>query len=154
MKNDPPPRLIEVSLPLKAISAQSTREKSIRHGHISTLHIWWARRPLAALRAAIFASRIPAPDTSEEHERLEDLIATIVDWAQAKDGNSAPPIRFNPPDPCLWRGEQGTDASVPPIRLNPPNPCQRVLAPASRPRIPSQAARTAASSSGRSGTSP
>ena len=44
-------RLIEVSLPLKAISAQSAREKSIRHGHISTLHIWWARRPLAAMRA-------------------------------------------------------------------------------------------------------
>jgi putative DNA methylase len=81
-------RLIEVSLPLKAISAQSAREKSIRHGHISTLHIWWARRPLAAMRAAIFASLIPAPDTDEERERLEDLIATIVDWDQVKDGNS------------------------------------------------------------------
>ena len=76
-------RLIEVSLPLKAISAQSAREKSIRHGHISTLHIWWARRPLAAMRAATFASLIPAPDPStglragadEERERLEDLIA-------------------------------------------------------------------------------
>jgi putative DNA methylase len=81
-------RLIEVSLPLKAISAQSAREKSIRHGHISTLHIWWARRPLAAMRAAIFASLIPAPDTDEEREKLEDLIATIVDWDQVKDGNS------------------------------------------------------------------
>ena len=47
-----PKRLIELSLPLKAISEQSAREKSIRHGHISTLHIWWARRPLAARRAA------------------------------------------------------------------------------------------------------
>jgi putative DNA methylase len=83
-----PKRLIEVSLPLKAISAQSAREKSIRHGHISTLHIWWARRPLAAMRAAIFASLIPAPDTDEERERLEDLIATIVDWDQVKHGNS------------------------------------------------------------------
>jgi len=45
-------RLIELSLPLKAISDQSAREKSIRHGHISTLHTWWARRPLAAMRAA------------------------------------------------------------------------------------------------------
>jgi len=45
-------RLIEVSLPLQAISAQSAREESIRHGHISTLHIWWARRPLAARRTA------------------------------------------------------------------------------------------------------
>jgi putative DNA methylase len=83
-----PKRLIEVSLPLKAISAQSAREKSIRHGHISTLHIWWARRPLAAMRAAIFASLIPAPDTDEERERLEELIATIVDWDQVKHGNS------------------------------------------------------------------
>jgi putative DNA methylase len=82
-------RLIEVSLPLKAISAQSAREKSIRHGHISTLRIWWARRPLAAMRAAIFASLIPAPDSDAERERLEDLIATIVDWDQVKDGNSA-----------------------------------------------------------------
>ena len=44
-------RLIEVALPLKEVSEQSAREKSIRHGHISTLHIWWARRPLAACRA-------------------------------------------------------------------------------------------------------
>jgi putative DNA methylase len=82
-------RLIEVSLPLKAISAQSAREKSIRHGHISTLHIWWARRPLAAMRAAIFASLVPAPDSDEEREKLEDLIATIVDWDQVKHGNSS-----------------------------------------------------------------
>ncbi|MBU0491437.1 MAG: DUF1156 domain-containing protein [Chloroflexi bacterium] len=81
-------RLIEVSLPLAAISAQSAREKSIRHGHISTLHIWWARRPLAAMRAAIFASLIPAPDTDEEREKLEALIATIVDWDQVNHGNS------------------------------------------------------------------
>jgi putative DNA methylase len=81
-------RLIELSLPLAKISEQSAREKSIRHGHISTLHIWWARRPLAAMRAAIFASLVPAPDTDEERERLERLIATIVDWDQVKDGNS------------------------------------------------------------------
>jgi putative DNA methylase len=47
-------RLIEVSLPLVKVSAQSAREKSIRHGHISTLHIWWARRPLAACHAVGF----------------------------------------------------------------------------------------------------
>jgi putative DNA methylase len=68
-------RLIEVSLPLRAVSAQSAREKSIRHGHISTLHIWWARRPLAAMRAAIFASLIPAPDTDNQCQKLEGLIA-------------------------------------------------------------------------------
>ena len=54
--------LIEVALPLKEVSEQSAREKSIRHGHISTLHIWWARRPLAACRAVVFASLIPDPD--------------------------------------------------------------------------------------------
>jgi putative DNA methylase len=83
-----PRRLIEVSLPLAAISEQSAREKSIRHGHISTLHIWWARRPLAAMRAAIFASLIPAPEGDAEREKLEELIKVIVDWDQVKDGNS------------------------------------------------------------------
>ncbi len=81
-------RLIEDSLPLEAISKQSAREKSIRHGHISTLHIWWARRPLAAMRAAIFASLIPAPKTEEEREYLHDLITDIVDWDAVKKGNS------------------------------------------------------------------
>src|SRR5215210_5810140 len=51
-----PKRLIEVDLPIRRISAHARREKSIRHGHISTLHIWWARRPLAACRAVICAS--------------------------------------------------------------------------------------------------
>lgn len=83
-----PKRLIELSLPLAAISEQSAREKSIRHGHISTLHIWWARRPLAAMRAAIFASLLPAPADESERKRLEELIAAIVDWDQVKDGNS------------------------------------------------------------------
>ena len=56
-----PQRLIEVDLPIKRISAHARREKSIRHGHISTLHIWWARRPLAACRAVICASLWPDP---------------------------------------------------------------------------------------------
>ncbi len=54
-------RLIEVDLPIKRISAHARREKSIRHGHISTLHIWWARRPLAACWAVICAALWPAP---------------------------------------------------------------------------------------------
>ncbi|GIK37582.1 MAG: DNA methylase [Chloroflexota bacterium] len=83
-----PKRLIEISLPLAKISEQSAREKSIRHGHISTLHIWWARRPLAAMRAAIFAALVPAPTDETERKRLESLIETIVDWDQVKDGNS------------------------------------------------------------------
>lgn len=60
-----PKRLIEVDLPIKRISAHSRREKSIRHGHISTLHIWWARRPLAACRAVICAALWPDP--ADEH---------------------------------------------------------------------------------------
>jgi len=59
--NKYPKRLIEVDLPIKRISAHSRREKSIRHGHISTLHIWWARRPLAACRAVLCASLWPDP---------------------------------------------------------------------------------------------
>ena len=82
-------RLIEDSLPLAEISAQSAREKSIRHGHISTLHIWWARRPLAAMRAAIFASLIPAPKDEEEREYLHELIKDIVNWDAVKNGNNA-----------------------------------------------------------------
>ena len=58
---DYPKRLIEVDLPIKRISAHSRREKSIRHGHIATLHIWWARRPLAACRAVICAALWPDP---------------------------------------------------------------------------------------------
>jgi len=56
------PRLIEVALPIREISAESVRDKSLRHGHISTLHLWWARRPLAACRAVVFASLVPDPD--------------------------------------------------------------------------------------------
>lgn len=56
------PRLIEVSLPIREISAESVRDKSLRHGHISTLHLWWARRPLAASRGIVFASLVPDPD--------------------------------------------------------------------------------------------
>ena len=59
--NQYPKRLIEVDLPIKRISAHARREKSIRHGHISTLHIWWARRPLAACRAVICAALWPDP---------------------------------------------------------------------------------------------
>jgi len=71
-------------LPLEKISEASAREKStsIRHGHISTLHIWWARRPLAASRAAVFATLVP--DTEENYQ----LVKRIVPWEAVKDGNS------------------------------------------------------------------
>src|SRR5882672_10753093 len=53
-------RLIEDYLPIQAISAEASREKSLRDGHISTLHLWWARRPLVACRAAVYAALVPA----------------------------------------------------------------------------------------------
>ncbi|RDI95214.1 DUF1156 domain-containing protein [Meiothermus sp. QL-1] len=79
---NPKRRLIEHRLPLKEISEASAREKSIRHGHISTLHIWWARRPLAASRAAVFATLVPDTDANYE------LVKKIVPWEAVKDGNN------------------------------------------------------------------
>jgi adenine-specific DNA methylase len=101
-------RLIELSIPLDAISTQAAREKSIRHGHISTLHIWWARRPLAACRAAVFAALVDAPDDPAERDRLEKLIATMVDWDQVKHGN-APVIE----EACRIIREQWGDQTPP-----------------------------------------
>ena len=66
-------KLIEVSIPLKEISKESSREKSIRHGHPSTLHLWWARRPLASARAVIFCQIIDDPsDVPEEFPTVKD----------------------------------------------------------------------------------
>ena len=62
----PKKKLIEVALPLVAINVASVREKSIRHGHPSTLHLWWARRPLAAARAVIFAQMVDDPSGHPE----------------------------------------------------------------------------------------
>ncbi len=84
-------KLIEVSIPLEAINAASAREKSIRHGHPSTLHLWWARRPLAACRAVLFAQLVDDPcawperfvgETAQETERrrLHKVIEAMVTW--------------------------------------------------------------------------
>ncbi len=73
-----PPRLIEVDLPIKRISAHARREKSIRHGHISTLHIWWARRPLAACRAVICAALWPDPVDERCPQAFRDSAADII----------------------------------------------------------------------------
>ena len=59
-------KLIEVAIPLEAINAAAARKKSIRHGHPSTLHLWWARRPLAAARAVIFCQMVDDPAVPEE----------------------------------------------------------------------------------------
>ena len=84
-------KLIEAALPLDAINAASVREKSIRHGHPSTLHLWWARRPLAAARAVIFAQMVDDPSANpdlfptkkaqeQERERLFGIIEKLVRW--------------------------------------------------------------------------
>ena len=84
-------KLIEVALPLEAINAASVREKSIRHGHPSTLHPWWARRPLAAARAVLFAQLVDDPSSrpelfpteeaqSRERQRLFRIIEELVKW--------------------------------------------------------------------------
>ncbi|MCK5943584.1 MAG: DUF1156 domain-containing protein, partial [Planctomycetes bacterium] len=84
-------KLIEVALPLDAINAASAREKTIKHGHPSSLHLWWARRPLAAARAVIFAQmvddpsshpeRFPTPEEQDaERQRLFDIIEELVLW--------------------------------------------------------------------------
>jgi len=84
-------KLIEVALPLEAINRESAREKSIRHGHPSTLHLWWARRPLAACRAVLFASLVDDPSSlpeefpteeaqEKERQRLFRIIEELVKW--------------------------------------------------------------------------
>ena len=114
-------KLIEVALPLEAINKESAREKSIRHGHPSTLHLWWARRPLAACRAVLFASLVDDPsslpeqfpteaDQDKERQRLFRLIEQLVTWENSnnrsildaaykeilKSTNGSPPPVYDP----------------------------------------------------------
>lgn len=89
-------KLIEVALPLEAINRESAREKSIRHGHPSTLHLWWARRPLAACRAVLFASLVDDPSSlpeefsteeaqEKERQRLFGIIEELVKWENSNN---------------------------------------------------------------------
>src|SRR5262245_18749841 len=73
-----PKRLIEVDLQIKRISQHARRKKSIRHGHISTLHIWWARRPLAACRAVICAALWPDPVDENCPQTFRDRAAELI----------------------------------------------------------------------------
>ena len=96
------PKLIEVALPLAAINAEAAREKSIRHGHPSTLHLWWARRPLAAARAVIWSSLVDDPSAEgyrdpngnllpdaeaqeAERQRLFDILERLVKWENSNN---------------------------------------------------------------------
>ena len=89
-------KLIEVALPLEAINKESAREKSIRHGHPSTLHLWWARRPLAACRSVLFASLVDDPSgwpeffpteekQKEERERIFKIIEELIIWENSNN---------------------------------------------------------------------
>lgn len=89
-------KLIEVALPLEKINAESAREKSIRHGHPSTLHLWWARRPLAAARAVIWSSLVDDPsshpelfpteeDQNRERQRLFKILENLVVWENSNN---------------------------------------------------------------------
>lgn len=73
-------RFIEVSFPIKEVSEASVREKNIRRGHISTLHIWWARRPLVASRATAYAALIPAPEDDVEWNTKREFIIELARW--------------------------------------------------------------------------
>ena len=89
-------KLIEVSIPLEAINKASAKEKSIRHGHPSTLHLWWAHRPLAACRAVIFSQLVDDPSTwpdrfpteedqKRERERLHKIIEMMMSWEASSE---------------------------------------------------------------------
>jgi putative DNA methylase len=96
MSHAPRRKLIEVALPLEKINAEAAREKSIRHGHPSTLHLWWARRPLAAARAVLFAQLVDDPsslpgvfpteeDQKRERARLHAILEELVVWENIRD---------------------------------------------------------------------
>lgn len=113
-----PKKLIEVALPLEAINTESAREKSIRHGHPSTLHLWWARRPLAAARAVIWSSLVDDPseypeqfpteeEQNRERQRMFAILEKLVKWENSNNpeildaakaeilrstGNNPPPL--------------------------------------------------------------
>ena len=101
-------RLIEVALPIQEISAESVRDKSIRHGHISTLHLWWARRPLPVCRAVVFATLIPDPEDADCPHEFRKAVEILLSKEAATDdfrlaidkheGNDP----YNPYDDIPW----------------------------------------------------
>jgi putative DNA methylase len=85
-----PKKLIEVAMPIKEISAESVRDKSIRSGHISTLHLWWARRPLPVCRAVVFASLVPDPMDPNCPEQFKEVIKDLL-GAEKNNGDPYKP---------------------------------------------------------------
>ena len=130
-----PKRLIEVDLPIARISAHARREKSIRHGHISTLHIWWARRPLAACRAVICAALWPDPADPLCPRRLPGNGAKAHEHVGGRPGQELPGSREFPRDssrsqqkpkllddnPTLCARRCSTSSLTSPIGTTPPS---------------------------------
>jgi adenine-specific DNA methylase len=115
---DHPKRLIEVDLPIKRISGHARREKSIRHGHISTLHIWWARRPLAACRAVICAALWPDPADKKCPQEFRDKAAELITaFAQKVMGDKDLAESCSPQSFGRWN-----TLSKPGSRIDPTNP--------------------------------
>jgi len=118
-------KLIEVALPLEAINREAAREKSIRHGHPSTLHLWWARRPLAACRAVLFGQLVDDPSAwperfpteeaqDRERQRLHRLIERMVPWEASRDENILNEARWEIARSVAWSlGEE------PPAKTSP-----------------------------------
>jgi len=73
-------QLIEDLIPIREISAEASREKSLRHGNISTLHLWWARRPIVAARAAVYGALVPAPTDAKERETYMARMRKLCSW--------------------------------------------------------------------------
>ena len=98
-------KLIEVNIPLQDINKESAKDASLTHGHPSTLHKWWARRPLAACRAIIFASMVDDPsectdefptesDQNAERNRLHEIIKRLIIWKNSNDENILAEARY------------------------------------------------------------
>ncbi len=118
-------KLIEVDLPLDDINRESAREKSLRHGYPSTLHIWWAHQPLAACRAVIFASMVDDPiDCADEfpdeatqraeRNRLHELIKRLVVWEHSNDASLLAEARWE-----IARSVARSKDETPPVKDNP-----------------------------------
>jgi putative DNA methylase len=86
-------RLIEEELPLKQVNTESAREKSLRHGHISTMHLWWARRPLAMSRAVVFGTLLPDPGNDAERKKILELLALAAPFEASVNPARIGPLR-------------------------------------------------------------
>lgn len=132
-----PKKLIEVALPLDDINKEAAREKSIRHGHPSTLHLWWARRPLAAARAVLFAQMVNDPggergyragltkqQAAAKREQLFDIIRDLVKWENTNNeevlARAREAIKESWRETCAMnKGKPGFDPDVLPATHDP-----------------------------------